>query len=125
MGSLVGGTGTVALNDSMPKSKGVRCRHPQLHKKRAHRREQTKRAAWQEPGSQHLFKQGYPLKEVIGSRHAGWLDWERVVDFSHGSFRLMGSHKPKHIQRVSESMGKMMESIPLSGRHRRAAATGN
>eukprot|EP00967_Tisochrysis_lutea_P111907 scaffold176319_cov17-Tisochrysis_lutea.AAC.2 len=66
----------------------------------------------------------FACREVIGSRHAGWLDWERVVDFSHGSFRLMGSHKPKHIQRVSESMGKMMESIPLSGRHRRAAATG-
>ncbi|KAF5834641.1 hypothetical protein DUNSADRAFT_8649 [Dunaliella salina] len=38
-------------------------------------------------------------REVIGNHHADWLDWERVVDFSHGSFRLMGSHKPIHIQR--------------------------
>eukprot|EP00983_Pelagomonas_calceolata_P092075 1157625-Pelagomonas_calceolata.AAC.9 len=52
MGSLVGGKGTVALNDSMPKSKRVRCRHLQLHMKRAHWYEHTKWALWQEARAQ-------------------------------------------------------------------------
>lgn len=39
-------------------------------------------------------------REAVNGRHADVLDWERIVDFSHGSFRLMGSRKPKHIQKV-------------------------
>jgi hypothetical protein len=40
-------------------------------------------------------------RKTLGDMHADLLDLEHIIDFSHGSFRLMGSRKPKHIQKVA------------------------
>ncbi|GLI61362.1 hypothetical protein VaNZ11_003725 [Volvox africanus] len=37
--------------------------------------------------------------ECMGPRYGGRVDWERLIDFPHGSLRLMGSRKAAHMDR--------------------------